>query len=149
MKEPFWPFVVTMLSAILMVRCLPYVATQAVTGLVTGFFILMIGWDISQNDNPVIALNFIADPTDGCRLSQKEVLGLLKAGLSGEPMRAAFQVKILYRSQMVFTVRESETREICGKLRITWCAVQGSNLRPLPCQGRAFHSSVHRKAFTL
>lgn len=70
------------------------------------------------------------------------------ADLSSEPVRAAFQVEILHRSQNLFTDRLSETRQISVNPANRSCAVQGLNLRPLPCQGSCVHRSVHRKAFT-
>lgn len=70
------------------------------------------------------------------------------ADLSAPPIRAALQIQILHRSQNWFTDWVSETRRFCGKLRNRWCAVQGSNLRPLPCQGNGRHRGVHRFAFT-
>lgn len=70
------------------------------------------------------------------------------ADLPGEPVRSSFQVKILHRSQRAFTESVLESTEICGKLGLQSCAVQGLNLRPLPCQGSPCHRQVHSLAFT-
>lgn len=70
------------------------------------------------------------------------------ADLPGEPVRAAFQIEILHRSQNLFTDRLSKTRQIEGNLTNRWCAMKGLNLRPLPCQGSSGYRSVHRFAFT-
>lgn len=73
------------------------------------------------------------------------------ADLSSEPVRAALQVKILHTLSVhsgAFTDAISKTSRFCGKLRLLWCAVQVSNLRPLPCQGSGVHRTVHSLAFT-
>lgn len=71
------------------------------------------------------------------------------ADLPSKPVRAAFQVKIPDSVHTeAFTDRHLETRKFSVKLADESCAMQGSNLRPLPCQGRGVRRGVHRLAFT-
>lgn len=44
MKEPFMPFVFTMIAAIFLVNVMQGLFTPRVDGAISGFLILLIGW---------------------------------------------------------------------------------------------------------